>query len=198
MRVWYGGRLVRSAFCIVSVLAGMALSAGGAGASGHAGVTDNLVPPGRPMMVMVPKIGVRASLESIPLSSSRDVSSPFRWEDAGWFSRGPRPGAIGRAVIFGHLDSTCCPAVFWSLGTLRAGDTVQVQYGDGRTLSFRVLWQHTYPNASLPIPWLFGGGKGPRALILYTCAGIFHTDGTGYDHKLVIYSRLILANGTLG
>jgi hypothetical protein len=198
MRWWSGARAVRAAVCAASVVAVMALSAGGAGAVGRAPLTDTLVPPGRPQTVLIPKIGVRASLESVPLSSSRDVHAPFRWEDAGWFSRGPRPGAIGRAVIFGHLDSTCCPAVFWSLGTLLAGDLVQVRYGDGRILTFRVLWQHTYADSELPLHWLFGGGRGPRALILFTCAGVFHTDGTGYDHRLVIYARMILPNGQLG
>jgi hypothetical protein len=192
------GRVSRASLCIVTAAVALCLSVGVAGAAGRAGSTAVLVPPGRPMTVMIPKIAVSASLESVPLSSNRDVHAPFKWSDAGWFSRGPRPGAIGRAVIFGHLDSTCCPAVFWSLGTLQAGDVVQVRYASGRILSFRVLWQHTYANSSLPIRWLFGGGKGPRALILFTCAGIFHTDGTGYDHKLVIYARLVLPNGQLG
>jgi hypothetical protein len=191
-------RAARAVFSVLGVAAALILSSGVAGAAGHAGATANLVPPGRPLTVMIPKIAVTASLESVPLSSDRDVHAPFKWADAGWFSRGPRPGAVGRAVIFGHLDSTCCPAVFWNLGTLQAGDTVQVRYADGRMLTFRVLWQHIYANSSLPIQWLFGGGKGPRALILFTCAGIFHTDGTGYDHKLVVYARLVLPNGQLG
>ena len=191
-------RALHAALCFVCVAVAFVIASGTVSAASRAAVTDKLVPPGWPQEVMIPKIRVQASLESVPLSSNRDVHAPFKWEDAGWFSRGPRPGAAGRAVIFGHLDSTCCPAVFWSLGTLQAGDTVQVRYRDGRILTFRVLWQHTYANASLPIKWLFGGGQGPRALILFTCAGIFHTDGTGYDHKLVIYARLILPNGRLG
>jgi len=193
-----GGRAVCAVIYCICVVAAVVFSTGGARAAAHSNVIDKLVPPGRPLLVMIPRIAVHASLESVPLSSDRDVHAPFRWEDAGWFSRGPRPGTVGRAVIFGHLDSTCCPAVFWSLQTMREGDVVRVQYGDGRVLSFRVLWQHTYANAGLPVHWLFGGGTGPRALILFTCAGIFHTDGTGYDHKLVVYARLILPNGQLG
>jgi hypothetical protein len=37
-----------------------------------------------------------------------------------------------------------------------------------------------------------------RGLVLVTCAGVFHRDGTGYDHKLIVYARLVLPNGTLG
>jgi hypothetical protein len=194
-----GPAVIRAALCAAVLMTAAALVSGGvARAAGGVHATVDLVPPGRPAQIMIPRIGVRASLESVPLSSDRDVEAPFRWSDAGWFSRGPRPGGVGRAVIFGHLDSTCCPAVFWSLKTLNAGDLVQVRYGDGQILTFRVLWQHTYPNATLPVRWVFGGGKGPRALLLYTCAGIFHNDGIGYDHKLVVYSRLVLPNGQLG
>jgi hypothetical protein len=114
-----------------------------------------------------------------------------------WYSRGARPGDIGRATIFGHLDSYCCPAVFWRLGTLQPGSIVRVTYRGGRSLTFRVLWHQTYLNKDLPLKWLYGPVQ-ERGLALITCAGVFHTDGTGYDHKLMVYARLVLPSGRLG
>ncbi|GAC1398627.1 MAG: hypothetical protein NVSMB52_12170 [Chloroflexota bacterium] len=146
---------------------------------------------------MIPRIHVRASLESVSLRAAKDVHAPFRWNDAGWYNRGPRPGDTGRAVIFGHLDSTCCPAVFWSLGTLKPNDIIHVSYLGAHSLSFRVMWQHVYSNSQLPTRWIFGPAR-QRGLVLFTCAGVFHRDGTGYDHKLVLYARLILPGGRLG
>jgi sortase (surface protein transpeptidase) len=157
---------------------------------------SSLVPAGWPHTVLIPRIGVHAAIESVPLNRATDASAPYRWEDAGWYSRGVRPGDPGRAVIFGHLDSTCCPAVFWSLNALKPGDIVEVGYGRG-ALHFRVMWQHVYTNAAMPTRWMYGRG-GQRALVLFTCAGIFHRDGTGYDHKLMVFARLIMPNGRLG
>jgi hypothetical protein len=64
-------------------------------------------------------------------------------------------------------------------------------------LNFRVQWSVSYPNNHLPTKFLFGSTR-ERGVDLMTCAGLWHLDGTGYDHKLVVYARLILPNGKLG
>jgi sortase A len=156
-----------------------------------------IVPAGWPKILSIPRFGVRASVESLKFSTTADVKAPYNWGDVAWYNRGPRPGDRGRATIFGHLDSLCCPAVFWQLHSLHAGDVVQVAYKKGKILQFRVLWQGTYLNARMPLKFMFGRTS-ERGLTLITCAGVFHRDGTGYDHKLVVYSRLILPSGKLG
>lgn len=155
------------------------------------------VPAGWPKVLTIPRFGVRAAVESLKFSTTTDVKAPYKWGDVAWYDRGPRPGERGRATIFGHLDSTCCPAVFWQLHSLRAGDVVQVAYKSGKALNFRVLWQGTYLNAKMPVKFMFGRTN-EHGLTLITCAGIFHRDGTGYDHKLLVYARLILPSGKLG
>jgi sortase A len=155
-----------------------------------------LVPDGWPKTVVISRISVKANVEPLSFTKPADFDAPYRWGDVGWFSRGVKPGDLGHAVMLGHLDSLCCPAVFWNLSTLTFGDTVQVGYRDSRTLSFRVMWRRTYSNDSLPSKWMFATVH-ERGLILYTCAGIFHRPG-GYDHKVLIYARLVLPSGRLG
>lgn len=167
------------------------------GASAAPGSPVPPVPAGWPQKLVIPKIQVSASVEHLNFLDEANVHAPFRWEDVAWHSKGPRPGQPGHAAIFGHLDSTCCPAVFWHLGQLQPGDEVDVVYRDNKTERFRVMWLHDYLNTALPTDWLFAG-KGQRGLVLMTCAGDFHQDGVGYDHKLAVYARLILPNGKLG
>jgi len=155
------------------------------------------VPRGWPKSVTIQKIGVKASVEAVDLSKASQVHAPAKWGDVAWYTRGPRPGEVGRASIYGHVDSTCCPAVFYKLKDLKAGDTVQVNYAKGRPLTFRVLWQGNFANTQLPIKFLYGGST-EHGLVLFTCSGVFHRDGTGYDHKLIVYARLVLPNGKLG
>jgi hypothetical protein len=162
----------------------------------HAAQTLKL-PQGWPQRLVIPRIGVNASVESLAFTRAADAHAPYKWGDVAWYDRGPKPGDMGRANIFGHLDSTCCPAVFYRLKELKAGDTIQVAYKHGRPLTFRVLWSATYANTALPLNFLFGAVR-ERGLALMTCAGGFHLDGTGYDHKLVVYARLVLPNGKLG
>jgi len=155
------------------------------------------VPRGWPTSLMIQKMGVKARVEGVDLSKAIQVHAPAKWGDVAWYTRGPRPGEVGRASIYGHLDSYCCPAVFYKLKYLKAGDTVQVVYAKGRPLTFKVMWQGVFANTNLPIKFLYGGST-EHGLVLYTCSGVFHRDGTGYDHKLIVYARLVLPNGKLG
>jgi hypothetical protein len=161
-------------------------------------ITVKYVPTGWPVRLMIPKLQVAAHVEYVNMIGGKNaLHAPFRWDDVAWHFLGPRPGEPGHAAIFGHLDSTCCPAVFYRLKDLKTGDTIEVDYPNSRIVRFRVMWSHDYANSALPKAWLFAM-KGQRGLVLGTCAGDFHRDGTGYDHKLVVYSRLILPNGQLG
>jgi hypothetical protein len=138
---------------------------------------------------MIPKLHVDAPIESLNFRTVSEEMAPLRWNDVAWYDLGPKPGDMGRSEIWGHLDSTCCPAVFYELKTLRKGDSVEVRYKKGRPLTFRVQWSAEYPNTALPLRFMYGPSR-DRGLLLFTCAGIFHYDGTGYDHKLIVYATL--------
>jgi sortase (surface protein transpeptidase) len=176
--------LIRSVFLFCAVLAGM--WAQGAGAA-----TNNIVPPGWPKFVTIPSISVRAPVESLALNRPRDAEAPYKWGDVAWYNRSPRPGDPGRAQIYGHLDSTCCAAVFYRLKDLKKGNSIQVQYPNGKSLVFAVQWSATYWNKQVPYAF-FNQPTTQRGIVLITCAGAFHRDGTGYDHKLVVYATLTM------
>jgi hypothetical protein len=189
-----GASTVRIRVLTVTVLSALSLVAGIRPAD--AAQTLQL-PQGWPQRLSIPSVGITAPVESLAFSRPQDAKAPYRWGDVAWYDRGPKPGDMGRANIFGHLDSTCCPAVFYKLKFVKPGATIQVAYKHGSPLTFKVLWSATYANTSLPFRFLFGATN-ERGLALMTCAGGFHLDGTGYDHKLIVYARLVLPNGKLG
>jgi hypothetical protein len=155
-----------------------------------------VIPGGAPRTLLIQKLGVKAPVESLDLTKKSEKDAPNRWGDVAWYNRGPRPGEQGRASMFGHLDSYCCPAVFWKLKYLRAGDQVQVYYRTGKPLTFRVQWGTQYLNSKLPLKFMFGRTQ-ERGLILMTCTGVFHK-ATGYDRKWIVYARVVLPNGKIG
>jgi sortase (surface protein transpeptidase) len=110
------------------------------------------------------------------------MAAPQDVHDVGWYREGPPPGLPGDAVIDGHLDWYSGPAVFWSLGKLKPGDALQVDYRDGAHVRFQVASLGTYPY-NQPPPDLFAGG-GPARLSLITCAGSW--DGSQYNKRLVV------------
>jgi hypothetical protein len=155
------------------------------------------VPSGWPVTLVIPKMGISAHIENVNLELKNNLHAPWKWNEVAWNWIGPRPGEGGHATIFGHLDSYCCPAIFWHLKYLIAGDQLTVVYPHNQSVRFRVMWQHDYANATIPYQWMYST-RGQRGLILATCSGDFHTDGSGYDHKLVVFARMILPNGKLG
>jgi sortase (surface protein transpeptidase) len=154
------------------------------------------VPPGNPQTVVISKIHVKAPVESLNLNLKAQKDAPHKWGDVAWYDLSPKPGAVGRASVFGHLDSYCCPAVFWELHTLRPGDIVQVYYKTGKPISFKVQWGTSYTNKKLPLKFIFGRTT-ERGLVLLTCFGVF-SKVSGYSGKWMVYARAILPNGKLG
>ena len=57
---------------------------------------------------------------------------------AGWYTGSPRPGAIGSAIIVGHIDNYSGPGVFFRLSELTTGTRIYVKRADGTLAEFRV------------------------------------------------------------
>jgi len=152
--------------------------------------TKIFVPPGWPKQVVIPSIGVNAPVESLALNRPQDTHAPYRWGDVAWYDLGPKPGQPGFAQIYGHVDSTCCPAVFYLLKNLHPGDIIDVRYRDGRIVRFSVKWQAVYWNNQLPTKWMYQNTK-QRGILLITCTGVFHFDGSGYDHKRMVFATAV-------
>jgi sortase A len=155
-------------------------------------------PAGWPRGVEIQKINVNAPVVPLDLYKLGPLDQTPPWADVGWWDKGAKPGHLGVAQIYGHVDTYSGPAVFWNLAKLAKGDTVRISYGKGAPLTFRVLWSKSYPSKQLPMNWMLHARK-ERALALITCAGVFRGQSNGgYDHKLLVYARLVLPNGHLG
>ena len=62
-------------------------------------------PVPRPVFLTIPAIGVRTPLIRLGLTTSGAMQVPGTTALAGWYGGSPRPGAIGSAIIGGHVDS---------------------------------------------------------------------------------------------
>jgi hypothetical protein len=101
-------------------------------------VTGPVLPESDPVTVSIPRLGVRSTLVELGLDADGAMEVPRDPARAGWFSRGPAPGALGPAVIAGHVTWNGAPGVFYRLTTLRPGDRLVVARADGRTVVFTV------------------------------------------------------------
>ena len=110
--------------------------------------------PRRLTRLVIPSVGINASIEDIGLITGGYLAVPTRnqWDDVGWYRFGPYPGDHGSAVIDGHLDRPGgLPAVFWNLHKLQVGNIVMVTDSLGETLHFRVNDVESYTPQSAPL-----------------------------------------------
>jgi len=142
-----------------------------------------------PVRIGIPAIGVSSPLDRLGRARDRTVEVPARWERAGWYAPGTRPGDPGSAVILGHVDSKRGPAVFYRLRELRPGDLVEVVRADGSRARFAVQRVEEYPKARFPTADVYYPTLTPM-LRLVTCGGAF-------DHKVGHYVDNVIVFATL-
>jgi sortase (surface protein transpeptidase) len=143
-----------------------------------------------PVSLRIPVIGVSVSLSQLGLNADKSPEVPTRYQEPGWFKLGPAPGMTGSAVILGHVDDKNGPAVFYKLGSLKAGDTVDVSLANGSVAHFAVKAVETYPKTRFPSQKVYGP-HGDRALQLVTCGGTFDEASGHYLSNVVAYTSLV-------
>ena len=143
-----------------------------------------------PVRLKIPKLNINANIQYVGLNSSGALGVPggaaFR-ADVAWYKAGPRPGEYGTAVIDGHSGRNPGPAtVFDNLQKLQKGDTLLVQDGKGKSLTFVVREGRIYsPNANAPE--VFSSVNGTH-LNLITC--IWNASAKAFTKRFVVFADL--------
>ena len=151
-------------------------------------------PAALPASVSIPAIGVTSELITLGLNPDGTLAVPQPGPDydkAAWFDGSPRPGDVGPAVIEGHVDSAANgPSIFYRLGELVAGDTVEVTRDDGTVVSFVVDEVRVVPKDDFPTLDVYGNTDGPE-LRLITCGGPFDSAAGSYEDNVVVFASLV-------
>ncbi len=144
-------------------------------------------PPARPVALTIPLIGVQTKLVYLGLTSDGALQVPSTTSVAGWYTGSPRPGAIGSAIIVGHIDSYLGPGIFFRLDTLRPGDRIYVKRADGSFVEFRVTSVQSYLKDHFPTEAVYGPVPDAE-LRLITCGGAFDPATGHYLSNIVVYA----------
>jgi len=149
-----------------------------------------------PARIIIPALDIDAGVEHVGLATADRMAVPHRFHDAGWYKYGPTPGALGTAVILGHLDNGLgLSGVFKQLHELSPGDEVDVLTAQGKTLRFRVESLKSYPYDHVPADAI--ASSDAARLVLVTCGGHWiHSANQGmtYDHRVIV--ETVLENRT--
>ncbi len=165
-----------------------AAASGAIGPAGHGPSLQRSVP----VSVDIPAIGLTSNLLDLGLNANGSIQVPSLVTSAGeaaWYRYSVTPGQIGTSVIEGHVDSYQGPAVFFRLGALQPGDTVDVTLADGITAIFRVTGVRQYLKTNFPAKAIYGATNF-AALRLITCGGVFDYATGHYLSSIVVFASL--------
>lgn len=148
------------------------------------------LPPSPPDRIRIPSIRVDAPLMGLGLTrtGSLDVPPAERKNLAGWYEAGTTPGERGTAIVAGHVDNADGPAVFYRLGALRKGSTIEVDRRDGGTALFSVDAVEVYDAKAFPDEKVYGAAPRPELRVI-TCGGGYSRT-TGYQGNVVVFAHL--------
>ncbi|MEU0076151.1 class F sortase [Streptomyces sp. NPDC006332] len=148
------------------------------------------LPPSPPDRIRIPSIRVNAPLTGLGLTPAGrlDVPPAARENLAGWYEAGTTPGETGTAIVAGHVDNADGPAVFYDLGALKKGATVEVDRRDGTVAVFTVDAVEAYQAKSFPDTKVYGAAARPELRVI-TCGGGY-SRSTGYQGNVVVFAHL--------
>ncbi|BDH06563.1 class F sortase [Streptomyces seoulensis] len=149
------------------------------------------LPPAEPVRLRIGAIGVDAPMARVGLDAAGALRAPAASSPgvAGWYGDGTAPGTAGTAIATGHVDTpTGGPGVFYNLGDLTEGATIEISRADRRTVVFTVRAVELHDRKNFPSRKVYGSTGRPE-LRLITCGGRY-VKGTGYQSNVVVYATL--------
>jgi hypothetical protein len=144
-----------------------------------------------PTRILIPAIGVSAPIMTVGLATDGTIGTPPLDDSnlAAWYSGGPSPGEMGPAIIVGHVDGPRGESVFYHLGELKPGETVQLNLANHKIAMFSIYSVEYYPKGKFPGDRVYGDYSRPGLRII-TCGGPFLGGSTGYADNIVVYATL--------
>ncbi|MFJ5291744.1 class F sortase [Streptomyces sp. NPDC088348] len=147
----------------------------------------------RPRRVQIPSVGINAPIVPRGLDAHGAVDPPpFEAPDeVGWFGGGVRPGAVGAALLVGHVDTNTRKAVFYGLSAVRPGEKVRVTGSDGSVSEYTIDDVQVFQRSHFNAKKVYGERVHGRAeLRLITCGGSFDRTTRAYSANVVVSAYL--------
>lgn len=145
-----------------------------------------------PRFLGIKSLNMKARIQEMGVNSQGAVQAPVNIYDSGWYTGSAKPGTQGAAFVDGHASGSTREGLFAYIDTLKSGDIVTVEQGDGTLFSYKVVNVETVSKDAVDMDKalaVYGGAK--EGLNLMTCTGRWIANQETYDKRVIVYTERI-------
>jgi LPXTG-site transpeptidase (sortase) family protein len=155
-------------------------------------VDGYVVAPNLPRVLTIDKLGVKARIMPLGVTSANKLKAPSNIYDVGWYNASAQPGQPGAMLMDGHVSSWTSDGVFKNIKKLVPGDVMTVERGDGEKLQFRVVKSQAYEESATDMrAALLPVTEGKNGLNLITCYGRVRPGTSEFEQRLIVFTEQI-------
>lgn len=152
------------------------------------------VPADHPKNLIISSLGVNANILPVGTLKDSSLDAPKTAWDVGWYNKSALPGTgDGALLIDGHVnDQLGKPGVFYSINSLKSGDDITIERGDGTMYAYSVVQVEQKPLAEVDMGKMQRSiTPGKEGLNLITCGGEYDDAHGTYDDRVLVYAARI-------
>ncbi len=150
------------------------------------------VAPDEPRILKIDALGINARIRPMKVNSLGAVQAPVNIYDSGWYTSSSKPGGYGAMFIDGHASGATRQGLFAYLDTLKEGNTVSVETGDGQQFNYKVVHVETVSKDGVDMNkalQAYGGAK--EGLNLMTCTGTWVNSQKTLTNRVIVYTERV-------
>lgn len=155
-------------------------------------IDSHIVKPYEPRYLSIPKLRVeKTRVMQVGLTREGMLDVPANISDVAWYTKSMTPGTgTGAVLIDGHNGGVTRDGVFAQLKTLKKGDEIILERGDGKVLTYAV-----YDNISMPLEevndsgmrrMMYSADPSKEGLNLITCDGKWVPRYQQFDRRIML------------
>ncbi len=149
--------------------------------------------PTHPRYLRIPALNIFSRVKNLGTTDAGAVDAPKNIHDVGWYNGSAKPGVkAGASLLLGHVSGWTAPGIFKNANKLVAGDSIEIERGDGEKINYKVTRVQEYPLESIKMGEILSADVvGENDLKLMTCSGNYNKDTKLYDHRMVVYAKKV-------
>lgn len=143
----------------------------------------------KPRVVKIPKLQLFARVSPVDADLKGEPVVPSNIYDLGWFTKSHVPGADGVTLLNGQVAGSSKPGIFNRINELVVGDVIEVERGDGKSITYKVVKSQQYDADKVDMrAALQPGVAGKPGLNLLTCTGRYNVKTNQFEKRTLIFA----------